>query len=263
MVPQTPVVLPVLTTRTKVVGKIRHAPITARLKHKPYPMRREGRPISMFTPTSQVLDISSGAVLHVSTPSGSTTSTPTPHTVKSGEGSSPGNLPLVPLVQNNGLIPKPHGEPGRLTRGYSVDGALKAWADVERNALKVSIYSHLGSRHYPYNVLQELIKLLAQQHLNTALSYNKQESLALGAVRRKVSGFPRETFLAYSLQASEAHPRLHQYEDKWPVDAIIKTHLKNTAAKTKKAKAKKADAQLGAQTSPRRSSRNASLPQSS
>lgn len=189
--PQAPV-LPILTSRTRFYGGNTHHPtLTIRQRYLPYPTRRDKLPGSLFRralPSPLFLGSVSSHNQRSSLepPSGDLPvepSSPFPPTPQE-ESSPPSPRGLKPRIENDGLIPKPRGEPGRRKRGYNIDTVL-GWQDSRLTELKVSKSSPMY--RWMLIKMQEFVHKLADQHLNLKESFTKQRKPAVDAVTDAVS----------------------------------------------------------------------------
>ena len=88
----------------------------------------------------------------------------------------------------------------------------------------------------------------AHEHLDTSLSFSYQSLAALRNIRLLVSTLSTHTFTyPWTMnpeQAAQQFPCLSQYRDIWPVDDVLRLHLKNASAKWKRQERQKAAAQV-------------------
>jgi hypothetical protein len=136
-------VLPVLTARTRYYGKIfNHPSLTIRQRYTPSPQRSDN-PIS--SPISPVFPGSFVTLVTKIIPQDPKSESKVDSQVAgrdSPQTKADERLPeeLVLTIENDGLIPKPLGEPGRKVglRGYNLEDALK-WPTEEMTEMKVRI----------------------------------------------------------------------------------------------------------------------------
>ena len=127
-------VLPILTSRTRYQGgQLHRLTITTRQRFTPYPPCQKVQTPSHSTPLMHYSSEPSSVEGDVQrTSHQALTISPKSPSLSS----SPDKAVSRPVVENDGLIPKPQGESGRKVRGYNVEDELK-WSSTDMSNLKV------------------------------------------------------------------------------------------------------------------------------
>jgi hypothetical protein len=126
-----PPVLALLTSRTRFYGgRLHHPSITTRTRFTPYPVRQDIPPADSDKLTA--MPFPTAAQFSRDMPQ-----TPTTNIIDKSNPTITPSVDSKPLVENDGLVPKPSGEVGRRgSRGYSLDQTLK-WQEEDLAKLKV------------------------------------------------------------------------------------------------------------------------------